>query len=76
MDERSRCAVYSAGCGFLYLPAGDNYLAEKNKSLVRTAYTKTVEELDDSNIQTMLKDTQEYNAALAPGTISRKRDVL
>ena len=53
-----------------------NYLAEKNKSLVRAAYTKTVEELDDSVIQTMLTQAQEYNTALVPGTISRKRDVL
>ena len=47
-----------------------NYLAEKNKSLVRAAYTKTVEELDDSVIQTMLTQAQEYNTALVPGTIS------
>lgn len=55
---------------FSVYPLVSNYLAEKNKSLVRTAYTKTVEELDDSNIQTMLKEAQEYNASLAPGTIS------
>ena len=55
---------------FSVYPLVSNYLAEKNKSLVCTAYTETVEELDDSNIQTMLKEAQEYNAALAPGTIS------
>jgi len=55
---------------FSVYPLVSNYLAEKNKSLVRTAYTETVEKLDDSNIQTMLKAAQEYNAALAPGTIS------
>ena len=61
---------------FSVYPLVSNYLAEKNKSLVRAAYTKTVEELDDSVIQTMLTQAQEYNTALVPGTISRKRDVL
>lgn len=55
---------------FSIYPLVSNYLAEKNKSLVRTAYTKTVEELDDSVIQTMLTQAQEYNTALVPGTIS------
>ena len=55
---------------FSVYPLVSNYLAEKNKSLVRTAYTETVEELDDLNIQAMLAAAQEYNATLAPGTIS------
>ena len=55
---------------FSVYPLVSNYLAEKNKSLVRTAYTETVEEMDDTNIQIMLKEAQEYNATLAPGTIS------
>lgn len=54
---------------FSIYPLASNYLAEKNKSLVRTAYTETVKELDDSNIQSMLKEAQEYNASLAPGTV-------
>lgn len=55
---------------FSIYPLASNYLAEKNKSLVCTAYTETVEELDDSNIQAMLAAVQEYNATLAPGTVS------
>lgn len=55
---------------FSVYPLVSNYLAEKNKSLVCTAYTETVEEQDDSNIQAMLAAAQEYNATLAPGTIS------
>ena len=55
---------------FSVYPLVSNYLAEKNKSLVCTAYTESVEELDDSNIQAMLAAAQEYNTTLAPGTIS------
>ena len=55
---------------FALYPLVSNHLAEKNKSLVCTEYTETVEELDDSNLQTMRTAAQEYNAALSPVTIS------
>lgn len=51
-------------------PLISNHYAEKNKSLVLTEYAKTVDAIDDSGIEEMLAAAQEYNASLAPGTIS------
>ena len=52
--------------GITFYPLISNWLADKNKSLILTEYTKTVDEIDDGGIDEMLAAAQEYNDALIP----------
>lgn len=54
--------------GIAVYPLISNRVAEKNKSLIVTEYTKTVAAIDDGGIEEMLAAAREYNAALVPGS--------
>lgn len=51
-------------------PLIGNYLSTKNKSEIITEYTANVGEMEDGTIQDILSEAYDYNAALAPGTLS------
>ncbi len=50
--------------GITLYPLISNYLAEVNRSLIETQYTKAVELMDDSEITGARMDAQRYNATL------------
>ena len=50
--------------GITLYPLISNYLAEVNRSLIETQYTKAVELMDDSEITGAWMDAQQYNATL------------
>lgn len=51
-------------------PLVSNHYAEQNKSLVLTEYAQAVQTLEEDNVAELLTTAREYNASLAPGTIS------
>jgi len=51
-------------------PLVSNHYAEQNKSLVLTEYAQAVQTLEEDNLTELLTAAREYNASLAPGTIS------
>ena len=75
---RSKRMIYLAsGAACLLLAAGlilypilGNALAEKNKSLVMTEYSRAVEEMTDTRVAEMLAVAEAYNAALSPISVS------
>ena len=75
---RSKRMIYLAsGAACLLLAAGlilypilGNALAEKNKSLVMTEYSRAVEEVTDTRVAEILAAAETYNAALSPISVS------
>lgn len=68
-----RMIYFVSGAACLFLAAGlilypilGNLLAEKNKSLVMTEYSRAVEEMTDTRVAEMLAAAETYNAALSP----------
>ena len=62
------CLLLAAG-SILY-PILGNALAEKNKSLVMTEYSRAVEEMTDTRVAEILAAAEVYNAALSPISVS------
>ena len=62
------CLFLSAG--LILYPILGNALAEKNKSLVMTEYSKAVEEMTDTRMEEMLTAAEAYNATLSPISVS------
>lgn len=56
--------------GLILYPILGNALAEKNKSLVMTEYSRVVEEMTDTCVAEMLAAAEAYNAALSPISVS------
>ena len=56
--------------GITVYPLVGNYYSDKNKSTVLTAYTATVNDLEDGNIDAMLAAAHAYNQSLTSGVIS------
>lgn len=73
--KRTIYLVSGAAClllaaGLILYPILGNALAEKNKSLVMTEYSKAVEEMTDNRVAEMLAAAEAYNAALSPISVS------
>ena len=51
-----------------FYPLIGNTLAERNRSLVQTAYTESVEAAEDNSLLEMLAAANDYNATLSCGT--------
>ena len=66
----SGAACLFLAAGLILYPILGNALAEKNKSLVLTEYSRSVEEMTDSRVAEMLAAAEEYNAALSPISVS------
>ena len=69
--KRTIYLVSGAAClllaaGLILYPILGNALAEKNKSLVMTEYSRAVEEMTDTRVAEMLAAAEAYNAALSP----------
>ena len=60
------CALLAVGLA-LY-PLVGNWLAQRNRSLVQTAYTESVAEAEDERLRDMLAAAEGYNETLARGT--------
>lgn len=56
--------------GLIIYPILGNALAEKNKSLVMTEYSRAVEEMTDIRAAEILAAAEAYNAALSPISVS------
>ena len=73
--KRTIYLVSGAAClflaaGLILYPILGNALAEKNKSLVMTEYSKAVEEMTDTRMEEMLAAAEAYNVALSPISVS------
>lgn len=73
--KRTIYLVSGAAClllaaGLILYPILGNALAEKNKSLVMTEYSRAVEEMTDTRVAEMLAAAETYNAALSPISVS------
>mgnify|MGYP000121493060 CR=1 FL=1 len=73
--KRTICLVSGAAClllaaGLILYPILGNALAEKNKSLVMTEYSRAVEKMTDTRVAEMLAAAEVYNAALSPISVS------
>ena len=73
--KRTIYLVSGAAClllaaGLVLYPILGNALAEKNKSLVMTEYSKAVEEMTDTRVAEMFAAAEAYNAALSPISVS------
>ena len=73
--KRTIYLVSGAAClllaaGLILYPILGNALAEKNKSLVMTEYSKAVEEMTDTRMEEMLTAAEAYNATLSPISVS------
>lgn len=73
--KRTIYLVSGAAClllaaGLILYPILGNALAEKNKSLVMTEYSRAVEEMTDTRVAEMLAAAEAYNAALSPISVS------
>lgn len=73
--QRTIYLVSGAAClllavGLILYPILGNALAEKNKSLVMTEYSRVVEEMTDTCVAEMLAAAEAYNAALSPISVS------
>ena len=66
----SGAACLLLAAGLILYPILGNALAEKNKSLVMTEYSKAVEEMTDTRVVEMLAAAEAYNAALSPISVS------
>lgn len=66
----SGAACLLLAAGLILYPILGNALAEKNKSLVMTEYSKAVEEMTDTRVAEMLAAAEAYNAALSPISVS------
>ena len=74
-SKRTIYLVSGAAClllaaGLILYPILGNALAEKNKSLVMTEYSKAVEEMTDTRVAEMFAAAEAYNAALSPISVS------
>lgn len=74
-SKRSIYLVSGAAClflaaGLILYPILGNALAEKNKSLVMTEYSRAVEEMTDTRMEEILAAAETYNAALSPISVS------
>lgn len=72
-----RMIYFVSGAACLFLAAGlilypilGNALAEKNKSLVMTEYSRAVDEMTDTRVAEILAAAETYNAALSPISVS------
>ena len=66
----SGAACLALAAGLILYPILGNALAEKNKSLVMTEYSRAVEEMTDTRIEEMFAAAEAYNAALSPISVS------
>lgn len=66
----SGAACLFLAAGLILYPILGNALAEKNKSLVMTEYSKAVEEMTDTRVAEMFAAAEAYNAALSPISVS------
>ena len=62
------CAVMALA--FALYPLISNYFASRNKSLVCTEYSDTIEEFDRSELDEMRQAARAYNARLAPVSVA------
>lgn len=74
-SQRTIYLIFGAAClllaaGLILYPILGNALAEKNKSLVMTEFSRAVEEMTDARVEEMLAAADEYNAALSPISVS------
>ena len=73
--KRTIYLVSGAAClflaaGLILYPILGNALAEKNKSLVMTEYSRAVEEMTDTRMEEILATGDTYNAAITPISVS------
>lgn len=66
----SGTACLFLAAGLILYPILGNALAEKNKSLVMTEYSKAVEEMTNTRVAEMFAAAEAYNAALSPISVS------
>ncbi len=74
-SQRTIYLISGAAClllaaGLILYPILGNALAEKNKSLVMTEYSKAVEEMTDTRVAEIFAAAEAYNAALSPISVS------
>ena len=73
--QRTIYLISGAAClflaaGLILYPILGNALAEMNKSLAMTEYSRAVEEMTDTRVAEMLAAAEAYNAALSPISVS------
>ena len=64
MKILSLAALVVVSLGVVLYPLIANYLSEKNRSLIETQYTKTIEQPDTSALDTARAEAVEYNTTL------------
>ena len=60
----SLAALVVVSLGVVLYPLIANYLSEKNRSLIETQYTETIEQMDTSALDAARAETVEYNKTL------------
>jgi sortase A len=64
MKILSLAALVVVSLGVVLYPLIANYLSEKNRSLIETQYTKTIEQMDTSALDAARAEAVEYNKTL------------
>ena len=59
--------LFFLALGITVYPVVSNFLCDRHRSLVETAYFESVEQLDDETIRKARQEAEEYNALLSKG---------
>ena len=59
--------LFFLALGITAYPVVSNFLYDRHRSLVETAYFEAMEQLDDETIQKAKQEAEEYNALLSKG---------
>lgn len=66
--------LFFLALGITVYPIVSNFLCDRHRSLVETAYFETVEQLDDETIRKARQEAEEYNALLSKGISESRSD--
>ena len=64
MKILSLAVLFVVSLGVILYPLIANYLSEKNRSLIETQYTETIEQMDTSALDAARAEAEEYNKTL------------
>ena len=66
--------LFFLALGITVYPVVSNFLCDRHRSLVETAYFESVEQLDDETIRKARQEAEEYNALLSKGISESRSD--
>lgn len=66
--------LFFLALGITAYPVVSNFLYDRHRSLVETAYFEAMEQLDDETIQKAKQEAEEYNALLSKGISESRSD--